>query len=413
MPPTNIRVAHIITRMILGGAQENTLFTVEGLQENPLYDVRLVTGPAIGPEGELVKRALAHGVQVDLVPEMRREIHPILDFRALCHLLALLRHYRPHIVHTHSSKAGILGRAAAHIVRTPIIVHTIHGLPFRAYADPLAHHILVQTERIAAAWSDKIISVADAMTEQALSADVGTPEQYVTVYSGMEVETFGRRPGVRRRVRAELGIPHDALVVGKVSRIFAMKGHQYVVRAAPQIVERFTNVRFLFVGDGSWRDRIERQIGALGLSDHFVFAGLVDPAHVPDLIQAMDVLVHASLREGLARVIPQALLSECPVVSYDIDGAPEVVIDGETGRLVPPQSVDELAGTVIDLLANLPKARAMAKRGRKLCLKLFPVERMVTDIDSVYRDLLAEKGIRATRHDLETAAPSSATEQPT
>ena len=394
MPDRQIRVAHIITRMILGGAQENTLFTVEGLQAKPLYDVRLLTGPAIGPEGELLRRARDHNVAVDLVPEMRRELNPVLDFMAFWRLVNMLRRYRPHIVHTHSSKAGILGRAAAHFVHTPIVIHTIHGLPFRAYGAAVMRHLLLRAERAVAAWSDKVISVADAMSRQAIYARVGTPELYTTIYSGMEVGAFGERPGVRERIRTELGIPQDALVIGKVSRIFAMKGHQYVVRAAPRIVERFPNAVFMFVGDGLWRPRIEKQIASLGLGDHFVFTGLVDPSRIPDMILAMDVLVHASLREGLARVLPQGLLSERPVVSYDVDGAPEIIIDGDTGRLVPPQSVDKLADAIIDLLANPAAAKVMAQRGRKLCMQLFPVERMVDSIDRLYRELLAAKGIR-------------------
>ncbi len=390
-----IRVAHIITRMILGGAQENTLFTLEGLRGLPDYDVRLITGPAIGPEGDLLRRARERGVPVDLVPSMRRELNPALDALALARLVRLLRRYRPHIVHTHSSKAGILGRAAARLTRVPIILHTIHGLPFRAYEGrSRLRSLLVAAERKATEWSDKVISVADVMTEQALQAGVGRPEQYVTIYSGMEVETFGERPGVRERVRDAYGIPQDATVVGKVSRIFHMKGHRFVVAAAPRILERAPNTWFLFVGDGAWRERIEAQIERAGLRDRFVFTGLVEPRRVPDMILAMDVLVHASLREGLARVLPQALLSERPVVSYDIDGAPEIVVDGETGRLVPPESVDELADAVVDLLLHPRRAREMAQRGRARCLEMFPVERMVRDIDRLYRELLAAKGIQ-------------------
>ena len=389
-----IKVAHIITRMILGGAQENTLFTVEGLQAMPEYDVRLITGPAIGPEGELLRRAEERGVPVDLVRSMRRELNPVLDAMALVQLVRLLRRDRPQIVHTHSSKAGILGRAAARIVRTPAVVHTIHGLPFRAYDRSPLRRVLLSAERAAATWTDKIISVADAMTQQALAAGGGAPGLYTTIYSGMEVATFGERPGVRERVRRELGIPLDAQVVGKVSRLFAMKGHQYLVEAAPRIVQASPNAWFMLVGDGSWRGKIEAQVRRVGLGDRFVFTGLVDPSRVPDMILAMDVLVHASLREGLARVLPQALLSERPVVSYDIDGAPEVVIDRETGRLVPPASVAELADAVIELLADPARAKQMARRGRDLCLDLFPVERMVRDIDEVYQELLERKGLR-------------------
>ena len=346
-PDRPIRVLHVITRMILGGAQENTLLTCEGLQEDPNWDVTLVTGPAIGPEGELLGRARRHGIKTILVPQMRRNINPWRDAAAFFHLLRIMRRQRPDIVHTHSSKAGILGRLAAHALRVPVTVHTIHGLPFHRFQGKLSNAVFVLAEKVGAICCDKIACVADAMTQQALAAGVGHPSQYETVYSGMEVEKFLNADEHRSAARRELGFKQEHIVIGKIARLFPLKGHRYVLEAAPRVVERCPNVRFLFVGDGILREELEERAASLGIRDHTVFTGLVDSARIPEMIGAMDLLVHASLREGLPRAVVQALLGGRPAVCYAVDGAPEVVIDGVTGRLLPPRSTDQLAEALI------------------------------------------------------------------
>jgi glycosyltransferase involved in cell wall biosynthesis len=180
------------------------------------------------------------------------------------------------------------------------------------------------------------------------------------------------------------------LVVGKIARLFRLKGYEYVLEAAPAIVRKFPEARFLFVGDGTLRRSLERQARELGVRDRVIFAGLVEPGEIPAMIKAMDVVVHASLREGLARVLPQALLSGCPVVSFAVDGAGEVVRDGETGFLVEPKSAAGLADAIIRVLSDLPAARRMARRGRELFASRFSAERMVREIDALYRQLLSQ-----------------------
>lgn len=383
------RVVHIITRMILGGAQENTLLTCRGLHENPDYDVTLVTGPALGPEGELLSEAEGLGIKVILVPELRRAIDPRRDWAAVRTLRRILRDIRPQIVHTHSSKAGILGRYAAHAERVPVVVHTIHGLPFHPYEKGWRNALYTWLERKAARWSHRIVCVADAMTEQAVAAGVADRSKFVTVYSGMEVETFLDCDWQRRAMRSRLGIRDDEFVIGKVARLFELKGYEYVIEAAKRIRDAHPNVRFLFVGDGILRERLEAQARRLGVRDWILFAGLVPASQVPTYLSAMDALVHASLREGLARVLPQALLAGKPVVSFDVDGAREVVIDGETGYLVPPKSVDGLVESLCALIEDPAKAAAMAARGRELCRERFRWQAMVEQLDRLYRELLA------------------------
>ena len=386
------RVVHVITRMILGGAQENTLITVAGLKESPRYDVTLVTGPAIGPEGELLDAARKCGVRVIVVPEMRREVNPWLDGVALASLLAILRRLRPAIVHTHSSKAGILARLAARLCRVPTIVHTIHGLPFHPYQGWLANKLFVWLERGAARWTDQIVTVADAMIEQAVAARVASRSRFRTIYSGMDVDAFLRRDWDVAAIRARLGLTPDDLVVGKIARLASLKGYEHVIDVAPAVVEEFPRAKFLFVGDGARRHELERRVRQLGITGRVVFAGLVDAQKIPEMIAAMDLVVHASLREGLARVLPQALISGKPVVSFDVDGAREVVIDGETGYLVEPESRPRLLDAMRALLADPQRRAALGAAGCARCAEQFRAGVMVSRIADLYEELLAQKG---------------------
>lgn len=399
-----VRVIHVITRLILGGAQENTLLTVEGLQRMPEYEVILISGPAFGPEGELIRRAWRNDVKLIILPEMQRAIHVGRDATTLAKLVGLFRTLSPMIVHTHSSKAGILGRAAARLTRVPIIIHTIHGLPFHPYESAINNFFYKHLERWAARWSHKIITVADAMRDQAVAAGVAGPKKFITIYSGMEVETFLEADKYREVTRRQLGIGPREIVIGKIARLFELKGHEYVIAAAPKILREFPQVRFLFVGDGILRGTLLRQAVRLRVADRIIFAGLVDPSQIPAMLGAMDLVVHASLREGLARVLPQALLAGRPVVSYDIDGAREVVEDGVTGYLVPPpekgavplsdttngsiRAVDELAQAILKILRDQKTAREMALKGRERCIDRFRAETMVKKISHLYQQLM-------------------------
>jgi len=390
-----LRVAHVITRLILGGAQENTLLTVEGLKRSPDYEVVLITGPALGPEGELIERAKGSGVNLVIIPELRREINIRRDAVSFAKLLRHLKRFKPDIVHTHSSKAGILGRLAARVLGVKVIIHTSHGLPFHRYQRRAVNRGFITLEQAAARWTDRLVCVADAMRDQCLAAGIRPQSKFVTIYSGMETEPFLASETLGGDTRRELGFSDDDIVVGKVARLFHLKGHEYVLEAAPIIIQAFPRVKFLFVGDGILRDNLQRMAARLGIADRVVFAGLVDPSRIPAMISAMDLVVHASLREGLARVLPQALLCGKPVVSYDIDGAREVVVDGETGRLVPPETVGCLADAVIDLLSHPDEARRMALRGRELCARRFPAQVMVKSLERLYAELLEDRSEQA------------------
>lgn len=232
--------------------------------------------------------------------------------------------------------------------------------------------------------------VAEAMTRQALAAGVGRPTQYVRVWSGMEVDSFLSPARPRDDVRRALGIPAGALVACKVARLFEFKGHDFVLDAAAAADPR---VHYLFVGDGLWRRRLEEKAATLGLAARVHFAGLVPPSTVPDFLHASDFLVHASLREGLARVLPQALLAGLPVISFDIDGAAEVVEHEATGLLVRPGDVPGLAAAITRVAADLGAARAWGERGRELCRGRFAAARMVAALEDLYRPLVPGGGV--------------------
>ncbi len=387
VPAHTLRVAHVITRFIRGGAQENTLLTVRGLAAMHGFDVSLTTGPALRPEGDFVEEARTSGVPVIVVDSMRRAIRPWRDWAAYRELRQLFRRLQPDIVHTHSSKAGILARLAAKAEGVPRMVHTIHGLPFHDYENWLVNHVYIALERRAAKYTDLLISVCDAMTAKAVAAGIAPREKFVTIYSGMDVEPFLRGAHDRAALRRELGIPNDPVVVGVIARISPLKGHEFVLRAAPSILEKHPDVLFLFVGDGHIRAKMETLARRQGVFERVVWAGLRDYREIPGLIATMDLVVHTSLREGLARVLPQALLSGVPVVSYDVDGAREVVVNGQTGWLVEPESIGGLANAVSEALSNPARAREMAQLGRQVCEQRFRSDVMVAAIAAEYRRL--------------------------
>jgi glycosyltransferase involved in cell wall biosynthesis len=386
-----MKIVHVITRLILGGAQENTLLTVDGLHHTFGDDVTLITGPAEGPEGDLFDRAKERDLKVELMPELIRAIRPTTDLSAYRALRRSIRRLKPDVVHTHSSKAGILGRAAAWDEKVPAVVHTIHGLPFGPSESPLKNKLYIALERWAARRCHAIVGVCDSMGEQALAAGVGRPEQYLTVYSGMDVEAFLHPPRPRDEVRRELGLVDDEVAFGTVARLFERKGHDDILAAAPDVLKANPKVRFIFIGDGILRDRLMADAERLGVRDAIHFTGLVPPDRIPELLNALDAVVHPSLREGLARVLPQSLIVGRPVISYDVDGAKEVVLP-ETGILLPPRSVDGLKSAILRLAADPTLRDSMGREGRARFADRFRHETMTAQLRSLYERLLARPG---------------------
>jgi glycosyltransferase involved in cell wall biosynthesis len=388
-----MRVTHLITRLIVGGAQENTIASVLGLRERHGLEVRLLSGPTHGPEGSLEWLVASVPGVLTVEPSLVRPVHPWHDLIALNHLTRWLREQPPDLVHTHSGKAGVLGRLAARRARVPLIVHTIHGPSFGAFQGALANALFRAAERGAARVTTHFVAVADAMIEQYLAAGIGTRGQYTRIFSGFDLAPFLTTTN-DAQLRARLNLAPDDIVIGKIARLFKLKGHDDLFAIAPELVRRCPRVKFLLVGDGAWRERFEQMAADLGLRERFVFTGLVPPADVARYIGIMDVLVHLSRREGLPRALPQALAAGKPVVAYDCDGAREVCSDNETGFLVRPGDTSHLVECLLALAKNPDLRRAFGQRGQTFVRQHFSVETMVDALYRLYQELRATRESR-------------------
>ena len=384
-----MKICHVITRMIVGGAQENTLLSCRGALEAG-HDVTLVTGPSPGPEGELLKRVSCPGLKIVECPWLVREIAPLSDFKAFSHLKKLFRTERYDVVHTHSSKAGIVGRFAARAAGVPLVVHTIHGLAFHRYEKFWKNLLYIACERAAAPCGKRIYAVAQAMIDQSLAAGVGSPDQYKVVYSGMELDRFlHAKPDPE--LRKQLGIPEDAVVLATLARLFPLKGYEQFLPVAVKLAKELPQIHCLIIGNGTMMEEIREFIRKEGVESRFSFAGLVAPGEVGNYLALASVLVHFSLREGLPRAAVQALASGKPVIAYALDGTPEVVIPGKTGYLLKPGDRAGAEAAIRELVANPALAAELGANGRKLVESHFGWKTMSDTLLKDYAECLAAK----------------------
>lgn len=381
-----MRVSHVITRLIVGGAQENTITSVLGLADRPEFQVELLSGPTTGPEGSLEHLLASRAGTLRILPHLVRPIHPwrdLLAYRALC------RHFRtkrPVLVHTHSGKAGILGRLAAARSGVPLILHTIHGPSFGPFQGRAPNALFLAAEARAALVTTKFVVVAQAMARQYLAAGIGRPGDYVTIHSGFALKPFLAASN-DAGLRARFGIGPQDIVVGKIARLFKLKGHDTLFKVAPDLVRQNPAIKFLLVGDGAWRGRFQAMADSLGLRDRFVFTGLVSPEEVPALVGIMDILVHLSYREGLPRALPQAMAAGKPVVAWNCDGSGEVCLDGNTGFLVSCGDLEKLKRSVLLLAGNPDLRHRLGMAGRALARRMFDEQHMVERLAELYLDL--------------------------
>jgi glycosyltransferase involved in cell wall biosynthesis len=377
----------------LGGAQENTLITCKLLAERG-HDVTLVTGPALGPEGDLYDFAKNQKFKFVILNNLRRQINPLRDIPAYWKIKKLLKLIRPDIVHTHSAKAGILGRYAAYSLKgkwgenLPQVIHTIHGLAFHQYQSSRLNKFYITVEKAAEKRTDFFITVADAMTAQTLAAGIGSPEKFVTAYSAIEEDDFLRpiSDEEKNQFRQKYAIQPDAIILVTVARLFHLKGHEYIIESARRLANKYPNVMWLFVGDGILAEEYKKKIDDLELGHRFRFTGLLRPGQIPLAIQSSDILVHCSLREGLARTLPQAMLCGKPAISFDVDGAREVVNEN-TGRLIEPKNIEQLTAACAELIQGKGLREKLGAQGRESVKTKFAPATMVDTIESVYRGL--------------------------
>lgn len=381
------RVLHPITRLIIGGAQENTMLTAQ-LLDKAQWDVTVVSGPQTGSEGSLIETVRERGIALTLDDSLVREVNPLKDLLAIFRLRRLIKQGGYTIVHTHSSKAGIVGRWAAKLAGAPIIVHTVHGWGHHDRQHPLVRAYYIWLEKLTLPITDKLIAVTSKDIEKGLRDGIGKPENYVVIRSGIEMDRFGRPQVSRRETRTAWGIPPDAPLIGTVTRLSPQKAPLDFVRAAAEVARQHPQAWFMMVGDGPLRGEVEKLAREVGIADRLVLTGL--RRDVPELMAAFDIFALSSLWEGLPRVIPQAMATRLPVVATACDGSAEAVEEGVTGFLVAPGEPDQLAQRLGRLLTDPDLASQLGEMGLARAQE-FDVQRMVSQIDGLYRELLAQK----------------------
>jgi glycosyltransferase involved in cell wall biosynthesis len=381
------RVLHLITRLELGGAQQNTLYCTEN-HDRGLFDVELVAGSG----GYLDDEARAiPDARVRLVPWLRHEIDPWRDALALFRLRSYMVARRIDVLHTHSSKAGILGRLAAHLAGVPLIVHTVHGWSFNDTQSPARRRTYVALERMAARFTDRIVVVSSRNRDRGLALGIGRPEQYEVVHSGIDVEVF-RHPRIdRHTLRRELGYEDGHVVVGTVACLKPQKAPLDFVRTAGETHALDDRVRFFIAGDGPLRREVETEIDRRGLRG--VVRVLGWRRDVVDLLHAMDVFLLTSLFEGLPRAVLQAMAARVPVVATEVDGTPEVVRHRETGLLVPPARSDLASRAVVEMATDEALRRRCVEEAARTLTREFEISDMVRRLDRLYVDGLDTAGL--------------------
>jgi glycosyltransferase involved in cell wall biosynthesis len=384
-----VKVLHIITRLIRGGAEHNTLLTVIGL-ERLGYDVSLAAGPSDEWEGDIEKDARQAGVKLRLLHNLGREISPWNDLLTLLKLYFYIKKERFDIVHTHVSKAGILGRWAAKLAGVPIIVHTTHGNIFHGYFNSFFTKFFILLQKLTALITDKMITLTDIEKEQWLNQGIGKSTQYTAILSGIDLKRFNPENVQIEpyEMRKKLGLHTNDFVIGTVGRIVPIKGHKYFIQAAAEVIREIPNAKVLLVGDGPIRNEMEELTVQLGIEGQVFFLGV--RKDVPELLSIMDLFVLPSLNEGMGRALVEAMAMGLPVIASQVGGVPEVVTDGKTGILVPAQNPTALAKAIVKLARDAKLSRELAQAGYKRAHSAFGAETMVDRISAVYQELLAE-----------------------
>jgi glycosyltransferase involved in cell wall biosynthesis len=388
-----MRVTHVITRLVVGGAQENTVATVLGLRERADVQVDLISGPTTGPEGSLESAFAGYRGILTIAPSLVRPVHPWKDVLAYGQLVRMLRARKPDLVHTHSGKAGVLGRLAARRVRVPVIVHHIHGPSFGPFQGPLANWIFTAAEHHAARATTHFVCSANAMTKIYLAKGIGRPEMYTRVFSGFRVEPFLSATN-DPALRSQLSLAPEVFVIGKVARLAPLKGHDDLFAAFRDLLLQWPTARLLIIGDGPLRAVLATRVAEMGLSGKVVFTGLLPPGEVARYVGIMDCLAHLSMREALSRALPQALAAGKPVVAYDFDGADEICLDGKTGFLVRTGEVKTVTERLLQLAKDPSLRHRLGSTGREFVRDQFPVERMIDELYKLYLRLVREPASR-------------------
>ncbi len=396
--PSNLtpkKVVHIITRLDHGGSARETLQTVLG-HDRGRFRVSIAFGrpeTTTADDAALLKADLQQLGQADVsvfqVPPLVREINPVLDAWATVALWRLLRRVRPEVVHTHTSKAGVVGRFAAWLARVPVVIHTPHGHIFYGYYGTVTSAIIRLLERLLAKITDRIVTLTDRGAQEHVQYKIAGAEKFATIHSGIDLIHFRSvqvNPAVKRK---ELGLPPEGPIIGTLGRLVPIKGQEWLLKAAPRVLAEFPQACFVIIGDGPMLGELRQLTSQLGIGLRVVFLGARED--VPECLAALDLFVLPSLNEGMGRALLEAMAVGCPVVATCVGGIPDIVADGATGLLVPPRDDRALAEAILTLLRDRSRRAAYGEAARRHVDGRFDVKTMVRSIEWLYDEVWQEK----------------------
>jgi glycosyltransferase involved in cell wall biosynthesis len=387
-----IRVTHIITRLVRGGAAQVVLSNAAGLDKSR-FKSTIVCGPESGSEGDCFEDARRHGVPVHIIPSLVRDISPVKDLKALLNMIDILRRTRVDIVHTHTSKAGVLGRFAAAISGIRAVVHSPHGHIFGKDANipgvtgrPLRKAFFYFLERAAAPQARKIVTLTARNRNDHIALGLASPSKLSVLHNAVDVDCFEAAKPKRDAMRAELGYEPDDCVIGIIGRLTSEKGHKSLLEAFCTVSKKMPKVRLLVVGGGPLRGELERAARELELDDCVRFLGVRED--VPELMSASDIVALASTYEGLGIVLLEAMALGKPVVATRVGGVPEIVVGGETGLLVGPNDPQAMADAIERLARDENMCARMGNAGKKRVQESFTMPIMLKRLEKLYEDVL-------------------------
>ncbi len=386
--PQPIRLMHIIARLNIGGTVTHVVLLMEHFGA-PHYQSQLVTGHVGTDEGDMAYYAMSHGIEPLYMPELGRSLNPIKDVLTIIKVYRQIRAFKPDIVHTHTAKAGFVGRVAAWFARVPVIIHTFHGHVFHGYFSPWVTQVFLNLERLTAHMSDTVITLSENLRRELAEDYRVTRKSRITVLPlGLDLDVFLNQARHTGAFRAQFNIPLDAPLIGVVGRLVPVKNHALFLKAALQVRLQIPNVHFVIVGDGELREELETQVRAFGLQDAVTFTGWVQDT--PPLYGDLDLVVISSLNEGTPVSLIEALAGRCPLVSTDVGGAADLLEGGRLGDLVPSEDVVALSTAMIQNIQSPPDDAVLQERAH-LMRDRYGIDRLVSDLDALYRGLLARK----------------------
>jgi len=372
-----IKIAHIITKLELGGAQLNTIYTVNFLASKN-YDVTLIYG-----KGGILKHTLIDkNVKTIVLENLIRKINPIKDFFCLLELKKILKNKKFDVIHTHSSKAGILGRLAGKFSKTKFIFHTVHGWGFTPLQNPLIKYIYILLEKICANFTTKIITVAHDNIEKGLKNNISKKEKYTVIRSGIDFKLFDKiMPN--ENIKKELLIKKDDIIITMIACFKPQKNPIEFIEIANILIKKFKNLKFILIGDGILKNKILNKINEYNIKDNFILAGW--KLNIKDYLSITNIFCLTSLWEGLPRAILEAYACKIPVIASSVDGSKEAVINGETGFLYKPYHINDAVKFFEKLILNKNR-KQLGINGYNFSHIEFSIEKMLNDILKLYEN---------------------------